>query len=300
MLSFFQVRGYRDFAEFRATDLTRLNLIVGGNGAGKTSLLEAIWLCANRGVIASVRDVYATRFFPSVAAATHHPFTRASVLAAIGGRDKIDFEYGNGIGADSVAVSISIGGMFLQGLDESAKLPIKCGDIHYPLAHKRPGVYVPAAGLDADEQGRLWDAVAFTDREDDTNDALRLVMPAIQRAGIIGDHHDPDGRMAVAKLGANGPVPIRALGDGVSRMFGLALALGNSAGGILLVDQIETGLHHAILPDLWRHLLRLARRRDVQVFASTHSEECLAAFVAAAPGDGEASIIRLDQAAAPV
>ncbi len=64
----------------------------------------------------------------------------------------------------------------------------------------------------------------------------------------------------------------------MQRMFGIALALVNSRNGILLVDEIENGLHYSAQPDVWRLIFRLASRLNVQVFATTHSWDCIEAF----------------------
>ena len=60
-------------------------------------------------------------------------------------------------------------------------------------------------------------------------------------------------------------------------MFGIALAMGTAAGGLLLIDEIENGLHHTVLPEVFATLLEMARTFDVQVFATTHSAECVRA-----------------------
>ena len=44
MLRDLTIQNYRCFQEFQIDDLARVNLIVGGNNTGKTSLLEAIYL----------------------------------------------------------------------------------------------------------------------------------------------------------------------------------------------------------------------------------------------------------------
>ena len=41
------------------------------------------------------------------------------------------------------------------------------------------------------------------------------------------------------------------MGEGMSRMFGIALALVNAKDGMLLIDEVDTGLHYSVLPDLW-------------------------------------------------
>ncbi len=47
MMTWFRVQGFRQFTDLAVDGLGRLNLIVGENGAGKSSLLEALWLYIN-------------------------------------------------------------------------------------------------------------------------------------------------------------------------------------------------------------------------------------------------------------
>lgn len=59
------------------------------------------------------------------------------------------------------------------------------------------------------------------------------------------------------------------------RMLSLALALIQARGGLLLVDEIDTGLHYSIMSDMWRLVVETAQRSDVQVFATTHNSDCV-------------------------
>jgi AAA15 family ATPase/GTPase len=55
----------------------------------------------------------------------------------------------------------------------------------------------------------------------------------------------------------------------------LAIFLARAAGGVLLVDEIDTGLHYTTLESMWRFVIETARRLDVQVFATSHSGDCV-------------------------
>jgi AAA15 family ATPase/GTPase len=92
------------------------------------------------------------------------------------------------------------------------------------------------------------------------------------------------------------PLPIRSLGDGMQRVLGIALALVNAKDGLLLIDEIENGLHYSTQPDLWRLIFQLAGKLNVQVFATTHSWDCIEAFQEAAQEDvqEEGVLIRLE------
>jgi AAA15 family ATPase/GTPase len=67
------------------------------------------------------------------------------------------------------------------------------------------------------------------------------------------------------------------MGEGMARLASLVLAIGNAQGGVVLVDEIENGLHHSILPQVWQAIDKVSRQFATQVFATTHSLECITA-----------------------
>ncbi len=149
---------------------------------------------------------------------------------------------------------------------------------------------------------RLWDGVALTDDEARAVGALRLVYGAdMERVAFVGDetvYPRRAGRRAVVRLkGQNRPVPLRSLGDGALRMFGVALALANSRGGFLLIDEAENGIHYSLQRDFWNMVIRTAHENDVQVLATTHSSDCIKGFARAASelGNADGVLIRLSR-----
>ena len=77
--------------------------------------------------------------------------------------------------------------------------------------------------------------------------------------------------------GMRRPIPVQLLGEGLNRMLGFALSMSESSGGMLLVDEIENGLHYSIQREAFSFLLDLTKAFDVQIFATTHSRECIVA-----------------------
>jgi hypothetical protein len=122
----------------------------------------------------------------------------------------------------------------------------------------------------------LWNAVVLTPGEDRTVEALRLVESSVDRVAISGSGDDIGAQVLLR--GTNAPVPLGSLGEGVSRILTLALYLSATPGGFLLIDEIENGLHWSVLPKVWRFLVETARVLDIQVFATTHSKDCLEAL----------------------
>lgn len=115
----------------------------------------------------------------------------------------------------------------------------------------------------------------------------RLVAITIKNTSIIHAYVD----------GVQRPMPVQLLGEGLNRMLSLALSMNEARGGLLLVDEIENGLHHSVQQEMFSVLSDLAQLFDVQVFATTHSDECIRAAHRALVGRAqqEFAYYRLDR-----
>ena len=133
---------------------------------------------------------------------------------------------------------------------------------------------------------RFWDTIALTNEENRAVEALRLVLGNnVERVAIIAedDHFRRHGRSAIVRLrGETRPVPLKSLGDGAVRLLSVALGLANSGDGFLVIDEAENGIHHSIQREFWRMVLKTADQNNVQVFATTHSWDCVKGFAQAA------------------
>ncbi len=76
-------------------------------------------------------------------------------------------------------------------------------------------------------------------------------------------------------------VDLSSFGDGMRRAAVLALALVRAKGGLLLIDELEAGIHPQILPTLLSRLFDAARAADVQIIATTHSLDAIDAVISA-------------------
>lgn len=151
--------------------------------------------------------------------------------------------------------------------------------------------------LSKDEVVASWDDIALTDDEEWVVSSLQPVLgDQVQRIGTIGDNSN--GRRVIARVrGQAFPVPLESFGDGALRLFGTALMLVNSRDGFLLIDEAENGIHHTVQRDFWRMVLRTANENNVQVFATTHSYDCVRGFAqAAAETEGvDGALVRIER-----
>ncbi len=84
--------------------------------------------------------------------------------------------------------------------------------------------------------------------------------------------------MMFADIGKDKRITLPQLGDGVSRLMSIVLAIPMAEDGILLVDEIENGLHWSVMTDVWKSIAQLAELHNTQIFAATHSWECISSF----------------------
>jgi len=122
----------------------------------------------------------------------------------------------------------------------------------------------------ADGIGRL----ELTDKKQDVISVLQDLDPTIEDIVTIS-------RQGVSQLHVRcdrGWIPLQYAGDGVIRLLQICLALTERPGGLVLVDEIETGLHYSVYGLLWKAIDKLSLQTDSQIIATTHSYELIAAI----------------------
>lgn len=86
------------------------------------------------------------------------------------------------------------------------------------------------------------------------------------------------GDQILVDAGAEQRIPLQLMGDGMRKIFSLIVNMSSCRGGIILIDEIDNGLHHTSMQVLWKAIVECASKFNVQVFATTHSIESLAAL----------------------
>ena len=95
--------------------------------------------------------------------------------------------------------------------------------------------------------------------------------------------------------------PLARLGLGMGRLLAIAFGLHFAKGQRLLLDEVETGLHYETQEKVWAWIFESSKKLDVQVFAATHSLDCVRAFSKVADESGEVGILyRLDRKFGPI
>ena len=136
-------------------------------------------------------------------------------------------------------------------------------------------VYIPARSVpDAQTVAQRFSRLEIARQHEPVVEALRVIEPRLRRLTVVATR---GGSVLYGDLGAQHLMPVPLMGDGMIRVLSIALALAGSQNGMVLLDEVENGLHHSALPGVWRMIAQTARRLNVQVFAATHSDECIRA-----------------------
>jgi hypothetical protein len=299
MLRQLHVEGFRCFQKLDVAPLGRVNLLVGKNNSGKTALLDAIEVVATEQPESLLWGLWrrreASRLFsqdPQTGATTTHHL--ASVEHLFYGHQILPSASFSIQATNQSSRTIEAGISSRGSRGKEPLLWIERQDrqrVFFPLTADGALAYSPTASTrqgeapilflgtgvpDALYLSGLWDKIMLTDDETLAIEALRLIEPRVERLAFKGEGQD---RNIVIKLrGDKLPVPIGSLGDGMRHLLALALHLAPCRGGCVLVDEIDTGLHHSMLGEMWRLVIETAKRLDIQVFATTHSLDCIRAL----------------------
>lgn len=304
MLDHLRIRNYRLFRELDVPRLSRVNVVAGRNNAGKTALLEAVFLLSGAGhphlamnanilrtagtdsearmtKEALVETLWKPFFFDFDAgntieiAAAHEPSGDLSMKIALAARRSIALPVQDA-GRTDLTPMDELVFTFQQGEAESVRTAARLVNDKIEFDHHQE--FVPFScslttsrrRTDHDDAVRLG-ALRKRKQGDLLLEALQVIEPRLRS---IEDNSASGSPMIWGDIGLSELVPLSVMGDGMTRFASIVLAMADVPAGVVLIDEIENGLHHSVLADVWRVIDNASRRFDVQVFATTHSFEC--------------------------
>ena len=316
MLNQLKLTNYRGFKQYSVNDLARVNLFVGKNGSGKTSILEAVQILIARGDIGFLNAITRRRaetpsdsssddmsdvsiiYRPNV---RHFFYKRQIVPRAFfeisaDNFETVRAEIDEPTTSDTEALSDItelpenrvirvlriLEGRFL--VEDDGTLLITDRKFFpnllklNPQEHRRtPTRFITSDSLRVQAMSSMWNEMVFDSMESEVIDVMRILDDSIEDIFFLKEDkaHRSETTILVSYKGGRGRVPLGSTGEGMRRLLAIALALVESKGGILLIDEIDTGLHYSVLGDMWRLIARAAKTSDIQVFATTHSLDCV-------------------------
>ncbi len=331
MIRSLHVENFRCFKSVDLPDLRRINVVVGKNATGKTALLEAVRLALG-GTPAVLWNMNQARTFPGVS----QPMTRElfeslwnpfffnfdasnAILAECqdtGGRMarvKILFDEGKSITTvpqqqpqQPAALPISsIAPLAFERVDFSG-IPSTIyaslnqqGGLNFDQGPElgQAAEYFPSSSWNLNPflSAQWFSQLSLVQRETEIVTATRDEFePALENLVVLSPGGLPGIYASVRYLREK--IPVSLVSAGISRFITMLSAVVIRGKGVVLIDEVENGLFYKILPSLWKHLLRFAMQNDTQIFASTHSLECVRALLPGMRGnENEFALLRVER-----
>jgi len=316
MYSSFEIKSFRCFERLKLENLARINLIAGKNNVGKTSLLEALYhhsgaynprllldLMGLRGwaqlkvELSSGSTTPWDSFFNDYdthkqIVLTDRDGTRRGAIttlrfvlepddATIAAEEQRSLIEGLGSDITSNEVRLALEQVRKEGekIDRSW-IVFRDGEFRVKPSPPRPpftAVFVGARiGIVHKELAQRFSRIEVDSRHASFVPALRSIEPGLQRLAVV-----VSGEVAMihGDVGLRRLVPLADMGGGIVGLTNLLLAISRAENGMVLVDEIENGLHHSVMQKVWKTIGDTARQFNVQVFATTHSDECINAAI---------------------
>jgi len=327
-----QISGYRGFETIDLPQLGQVNIFVGDNNSGKTSLLEAISILCNpldpfqwlevsqrrlyfgRSLLALRPDLEAVKWiFPQkTISSPNSEYYQARISIKSSGNApirEIEAKFGElfGIGSEKsnqekLNDDTSEGDAVLAGVEL---------EVIAHLTSEQVNLF-PSNTESRREVFQFWEKERFVQRR--RNAPLvknATIFPSYSSSEPILDRlsriilQEENGKNEVLELIRSfddniidihilsptpratlyiehkelGFAPLYVFGDGFKRTLIVALTLLTTANGVLLIDEIETSIHVSALSRVFSWLIETCRRREIQLFVTTHSLEAIDAML---------------------
>ena len=278
MLASLTLSNFRGFQSLEIQRFARVNLIGGVNNAGKTGLLEAIYLLLKRngqqmeqelpGLFRAKSGINEERYFWQWLA--HNG--AADTVTTIGGKVESFGEVTAFWEAQNSPQARQGQNLF----NAAGRRFITSNLNNEQLANwPTPEVFSPRPTPPVeDAQVYIRATKKIAEAEERIEELLREIDDRVKRVRAFPDEQSNQPLLHIGVQ--SGPaLPAPQFGQGFNRLLRIYSAILAAEARVFLIDEMETGLHYSILPLFWKGLAALARREGVQIFAATHSREAI-------------------------
>ncbi len=298
--------GFRSIEEIKISDLKQVNLFVGRNNCGKTSILESLFMItgiSNPKIPITLNQFRDIKYILGDNKDYKLIFNQLNyqkgikIKAVIGNQQRelvIKPHYQKEVGGeistidensfkkpnyDSLSETSNITGLDYSFTVDNNKFKssiYRRGLGYEQLAPKEytetiVGTYVSSESIFQLLPNRLNSLIV--------RKKISGIIKVLQKidANIINISIGTD-QLIYFDTGLSELVPINVMGDGIRRLLSIIVTIANQKDGFVFIDEIENGFHHKTLKVLWETIFDAAREYNVQIFATTHSYECIKSF----------------------
>lgn len=306
MITRISLRSFRGFHEIELSDVTRITLISGKNNAGKTSLLESIFLLFDYSAPDSFMKIARFRGINTIMQASNlwEPFfnnldnhTPIDICISV---DDVEHHVtyvrdDDFVPTDSTGAPKDVWEQFVaaakssytlkftyscNGYNEAGHFIIGTSGImrNAPMLSnsiQKPNIptvnFVNSIIMATQNLSELMGKLELEGKKQKVIDTLQLIDPSITDITTIAI----SGQTQLYAKTNGKLLPLKIAGDGINRLLYLMLTIISNPNSIILIDEIETGFHYSMYAVLWSVLAQAAKENNCQIIATTHSYECI-------------------------
>ncbi|MBI3650790.1 MAG: ATP-binding protein [Acidobacteria bacterium] len=138
----------------------------------------------------------------------------------------------------------------------------------------RVGVAIGNKRHSIQEEATLFSKIDDASRKDELIKPLKFLDNRLRDLAVSVASGTP---MINCDIGLGQRIPLSQMGEGMAHFFSVISEIVHTANGVVLIDEIDNGLHYSVMVDVWKAIAQAAEKSDTQIFATTHSFECIRA-----------------------
>jgi ABC-type branched-subunit amino acid transport system ATPase component len=310
MIQSVEINNFRGFQKINLKNLSRINILVGDNGSGKTAFLEALFLTGGLGpeiylrtrawrgtgdkfIVGLDRDQYEALWKEIFYSLDQNKSVIIKFLDSASGERELRIYY------DAAQTT-------LMPIDLRVRTSYESGDIHpisfewrtqggkvqkvtaemtpqgvmqlpqimnmYPIMFLSSGII-----FSPEENARRFSFLSRRNRQPSVIKIIRSLFPIVEDlsveivAGAAG--------LYASVEGLEEKIAVGSLSGGLTKYLAILFGIASFPKGVVIIDEIENGFFYRKYSDVWNGITSLAAEHETQLFVSTHSIECLQAVL---------------------
>jgi predicted ATPase len=325
MINRIHIRHFRCFEDIEQSELTQFNFIVGESGIGKTALLEALFLAGGgnpelyfrirriRGFgesgieLSGTKESYESLFRDLFYQFDQTQHVRISFAGTQTRERTVSVYYGS---EKSYTLPMKgttpTGNAFLvdpiifewksAGGRQTTEIKVEIKDGALRMVGQAPvyPMYMhTAATYSAKQNGTRYSELSRQNKEKSVLDAVQNIFPNVR--GISLENVSGESMIYASMPHLREKIPVGLLSSGINKFLGIILSIISNEGGVLLIDEIESGFFYKDQTKLLTELVRLCKAYSVQLFVTTHSYELLQSLVPVMEGADDFTLLRMER-----
>lgn len=307
-LTSLEIAGFKKFDHLIVEDIGQFNLIVGQNNSGKTSLLEALLLEDRVDNFAYYLESISgnIRKFKNLNEAAISIYFSSHNIGT-GSTPKMLFKQIHNSGFLNISIQKDSFNNFSWSSRENEAFPEKypaanLGNVAQDEFYSVRIPYLPFGQLYSNDLTKQYseNIQLFVNKKRKLIESLAAMVPSIENIEV-STTYSRDPILLISENDKNILSPLASFGDGTIKYFRLLLSLLTSeVSNRLMIDEVDTGIHYSRLKKFLSSLIQVSTSEKKQIFATTHSKECIVNFKSAVKEAGmeeKARIIRLAETA---